>query len=90
VAIILIERPDSFLLGIHTQFKGPGGLFAGILHHAWVGIIAAGIERKGIYVECGAIIPTQAVVQNTGEKPAGPLELRVYAGEKLSGLALSR
>jgi alpha-glucosidase len=43
------------------------------------------LDEMPLYVRAGAIIPTQAVVQNTGEKPAGPLELRVYAGENCRG-----
>jgi alpha-glucosidase len=43
------------------------------------------LDEMPLYVRAGAIIPTQAVVQNTGEKPAGPLELRVYAGENCHG-----
>jgi alpha-glucosidase len=43
------------------------------------------LDEMPLYVRAGAIIPTQAVVQNTGEKPAGPLELRVYAGESCRG-----
>jgi alpha-glucosidase len=38
-----------------------------------------------LYVRAGAIIPTQPVVQNTGEKPGGPLELLVYAGDACRG-----
>jgi alpha-glucosidase len=38
-----------------------------------------------VYVRAGAIIPQQPVVQNTGEVPQGPLELRVYPGADCSG-----
>jgi alpha-glucosidase len=38
-----------------------------------------------LYVRAGAIIPTQALVQNTGEKPAGPIRLKVYSGENCRG-----
>ncbi|MFC3813994.1 TIM-barrel domain-containing protein [Lysobacter sp. GCM10012299] len=31
-----------------------------------------------LYARAGAIVPMQAVVQHTGEKPAGPLQLQVY------------
>jgi alpha-glucosidase len=43
------------------------------------------LDEMPLYVRAGAIIPTQPFVQNTGEKPAGPLELRVYAGENCRG-----
>ena len=31
-----------------------------------------------LYARAGAIVPMQAVVQHTGERPAGPLQLQVY------------
>src|SRR5467141_1767236 len=43
------------------------------------------LDEMPLYVRAGAIIPTQPVVQNTGEKPSGSLELRVYAGEDCHG-----
>jgi alpha-glucosidase len=43
------------------------------------------LDEMPLYVRAGAIIPTQPLVQNTGEKPAGPLELHVYAGENCRG-----
>jgi len=36
------------------------------------------IAETPLYVRAGAIVPMQPVVQHTGEKPSGPLELRVY------------
>ncbi len=38
-----------------------------------------------LYVRAGAILPEQPVVQNTDEKPNGPLELRVYPGDDCRG-----
>jgi alpha-glucosidase len=38
-----------------------------------------------VYVRAGSIIPQQAVVQNTGEIPRGPLVLRVYPGPQCFG-----
>ena len=38
-----------------------------------------------VYVRAGSIIPQQAVVQNTGENPHGPLVLRVYPGPHCAG-----
>jgi alpha-glucosidase len=43
------------------------------------------LDEMPLYVRAGAIIPTQPVVQNTGEKPAGPIVLRVYAGDACRG-----
>src|SRR5215471_2497793 len=39
------------------------------------------LDEMPLYVRAGAIVPMQAVVQNTGETPDGPLALRVYPGE---------
>src|SRR5271170_2426689 len=43
------------------------------------------LDQLPLYVRAGAIIPEQPLVQNTGEKPDGPLELRVYPGSDCSG-----
>jgi alpha-glucosidase len=43
------------------------------------------LDEVPLYVRAGAIIPMQPVVQNTGEKPNGPLELRVYTGDDCRG-----
>jgi alpha-glucosidase len=36
------------------------------------------LDEMPLYVRAGAIVPMQPLVQNTGEKPKEPLELRVY------------
>jgi len=41
---------------------------------------AAGIETMPLYVRAGAILPMGPTVQWTNEKPADPIELRVYRG----------
>ena len=38
-----------------------------------------------LYVRGGSIVPQQPVVQHTGEKPEGPLALRVYPGKPCNG-----
>src|SRR5258706_4773217 len=43
------------------------------------------LDEMPLYVRAGAIIPTQPLVQNTGETPPGPLQLRVYAGDHCRG-----
>jgi alpha-glucosidase len=43
------------------------------------------LEEVPLYVRAGAIMPMQPVVQNTGEKPDGPLELRVYLPTSSAG-----
>ena len=43
------------------------------------------LDELPLYVRAGAIIPMQPIVQNTEEKPSGPLEIKVYAGEDCRG-----
>ncbi|HXN50638.1 MAG TPA: glycoside hydrolase family 31 protein [Candidatus Acidoferrum sp.] len=43
------------------------------------------LDEMPLYVRAGAIIPTQPVVQNTGERSSGPLELKVYSGTDCHG-----
>jgi len=43
------------------------------------------LDEMPLYVRAGAIVPTQPLVQNTGEKPNGPLQLRVYSGDDCRG-----
>jgi len=38
-----------------------------------------------VYVRGGSILPMQPLVQSTDEIPAGPLELRVYPGQRCEG-----
>jgi alpha-glucosidase len=43
------------------------------------------LDTLPLYVRGGAILPQESVVQNTDEKPQGPLELRVYPGTDCRG-----
>ncbi|MGB7284019.1 MAG: TIM-barrel domain-containing protein [Candidatus Acidiferrum sp.] len=43
------------------------------------------LAETPIYVRAGAIVPMQPVVQDTNEKPDGPLQLRVYPGSDCHG-----
>jgi alpha-glucosidase len=43
------------------------------------------LDELPLYVRAGAIIPLQPVVQDTGEKPSGPLKIKVYAGDDCHG-----
>jgi len=43
------------------------------------------LDQMPLYVRAGAIVPMQALVQHTGETPAGGLSLRVYPGPDCSG-----
>jgi alpha-glucosidase len=40
------------------------------------------LERLPIFVRVGAVIPTQSVIQHTGEMPSAPITLNVIAGVK--------
>jgi alpha-glucosidase len=43
------------------------------------------LDEMPLYVRAGAIVPMQPVVQNTGEIPNGPFQLRVYPGDDCRG-----
>ncbi len=43
------------------------------------------LEEVPLYVRAGAIVPMQPVVQDTGEVPSGPLQLRIYLGDDCWG-----
>jgi alpha-glucosidase len=43
------------------------------------------LDQVPVYVRAGAIVPRQPLLQNTGETPNGPLELRVYPGPDCKG-----
>jgi len=42
-------------------------------------------DQVPVYARAGAFVPRQPLVQNTGETPKGPLELRVYPGPECKG-----
>lgn len=41
---------------------------------------AAPLDRMPLYVRAGSILPLGPLIQYTGEKPADPIELRIYRG----------
>ncbi len=43
------------------------------------------LDTLPVYVRAGTILPQQPVVQDTAERPRGPLELRVYPGPDCGG-----
>ncbi len=43
------------------------------------------LDSLPVFVRAGTILPRQAVVQSTGETPAGPLTIDVYPGEDCAG-----
>jgi alpha-glucosidase len=47
--------------------------------------VAPALDTLHVYVRGGAIIPRQPLVQNTSEKPEGPLELRIYPDRSCQG-----
>jgi alpha-glucosidase len=49
-----------------------------------IGVTPA-LGRLPVFVRAGAILPGQALVQSTSERPQGPLSLDVYPGDDCSG-----
>jgi len=43
------------------------------------------LDRLPVFVRAGAIIPRQPLVQNTAERPNGPIEIHVYPGPDCRG-----
>ena len=43
------------------------------------------LDEVPLYVRAGAVVPMQPLVQHTGEKPDGPLQLRVYLPTSTAG-----
>ncbi|MGC2639443.1 MAG: TIM-barrel domain-containing protein [Acidobacteriaceae bacterium] len=43
------------------------------------------LAQLPVYVRGGSILPMEPLVENTAEKPSGPLTVRVYAGEDCAG-----
>ncbi len=43
------------------------------------------LETLPVYVRGGSILPLQPLVQSTDQTPVGPLELRVFPGDKCTG-----
>jgi alpha-glucosidase len=88
VAPKLSEGPDGYAVAL------PGGTW----YDFWTGRkVAAAKELKldpkldelPVFVRGGAVIPRQAVIQHTGEVPAGPLTLAVYPASGCSGSVYS-
>lgn len=48
-------------------------------------IVHPTIDLLPVYVRGGSILPIGALVQDTGQKSSGPLELRVYPGPECKG-----
>ena len=88
VAPKLYERTDAYEVELPTATASDGPWF-----NFWTGLavektkfrIAPPLDTLPVYARPGAIIPLQPVVQSTDEKPAGPLEVRVYPGSDCRG-----
>ena len=88
--------PDLFVAPVVTEMVGAEdiNLPPGEWYDYWTAQKHAGkehislhprIDEMPLYVRAGAIVPMQPVIQHTGEKPNGPLELHVYPGENCHG-----
>lgn len=88
--------PDLFVAPVVTERNGPETvrLPPGEWYDYWTDqkhtaadhlTLRPALEQLPLYVRAGAVIPMQPVVQHTGEKPDGPLALRVYSGERCEG-----
>jgi len=84
---VLNEKTKEIYL---PEFPSLGeGLGMGIWYDFWTGEIIKGgnkikadapIEKMPLFVRAGSIIPMGPFLQYSTEKPADPIELRVYAG----------
>jgi alpha-glucosidase len=88
--------PDLFVSPVTTELQDEKAiqLPPGNWYDYWTGEKSSERELKKlrpaldevpVYVRAGAIVPRQPLVQNTGETPKGPLELRVYPGPDCKG-----
>src|SRR5579859_5053529 len=88
--------PDLFVAPVTTEMVDAEdiSLPPGDWYDFWTGVrhahdekiqLRPRLDEMPLYVRAGAILPMQAVVQNTGEIPDGPLQLRVYPGDDCRG-----
>ena len=88
--------PDLFVSPVTNELQDAKviQLPPGIWYDYWTGEksserelikLRPALDEVPVYVRAGAIVPRQPLVQNTGETPNGPLELRVYPGEECKG-----
>ena len=84
VAPVVTEKVDA--LDVHLPPGDWYDFWSGEKHSSKDAIsLHPALSETPLYVRAGAIIPMQPVVQSTNEKPDGPLELRVYAGNDCRG-----
>jgi alpha-glucosidase len=88
--------PDLFVSPVTTELQDDKviQLPPGSWYDYWTGEKSSDRELKKlkpaldqvpVFVRAGSIVPRQPLVQNTGETPKGPLELRVYPGPECKG-----
>jgi len=90
-AALLVATPQ--MGGSVSEYRYDLELPAGGWYDYWSGLkldkktlsLRPTISELPVFVRAGAIIPKQAVIQNTGETPEGPLELHVYPGADCHG-----
>jgi alpha-glucosidase len=87
--------PDLFVAPVVTESTDAQGVFLppGEWYDFWTAEkhtnkdqinLHPRIDEVPLYIRAGAIVPMQPLVQYTGEKPSGPLELRLYLPSKAS------
>jgi alpha-glucosidase len=87
---------DIFVSPVTTELQDPKviQLPPGTWYDYWTGEktsdknvmqMKPALDQVPVYVRAGAIVPRQPLIQNTGETPNGPLELRVYSGPDCRG-----
>jgi alpha-glucosidase len=87
--------PDLFVAPVVTESTDAQGVFLppGEWYDFWTAEkhtnkdqinLHPRIDEVPLYIRAGAIVPMQPLVQYTGEKPNGPLELRLYLPSKAS------
>ncbi len=88
--------PDLFVSPVTTELQDDKviQLPPGSWYDYWTGEkssdrelkkLKPGLDQVPVFVRAGSIVPRQPLVQNTGETPKGPLELRVYPGPDCRG-----
>jgi alpha-glucosidase len=87
--------PDLFVAPVVTESTDAQGVFLppGEWYDFWTAEkhtnkdqinLHPRIDEVPLYVRAGAVVPMQPLVQYTGEKPNGPLELRLYLPSRAS------
>ena len=85
--LLVAPKVNEFVGAYDVKFPG------GVWYDFWTGQRVTGntvsvdpsLDSVPVYVRGGAVLPEQAVVQNTAEVPQGPLRLMVYPGPGCQG-----